>query len=227
VALATGVGNETVAGCPAAVPLVEVGPAVNPARLTSEQTGLIIRAIRWKLGKRTIAQSTTRLPIRPHGYKRRPRLRPALFLEAPFAQIQAHMNTKMNSALRYITFCAAGAMLCLSTGCNTVSTSIRQDLGGPTYPPSNPALVQILRAAPTRAHVRLGEVQAEPSSDSMPVTEIEAALRKAAAKMGADAAVVVYDRTQTTGAYVTGPWWGRSVQTVQGRVIIAVAIKYK
>ena len=44
--------------------------------------------------------------------------------------------------------------------------------------------------------------------------------------MGADAAVVVYDKTQTTGAYVTGPWWGRSVQTVQGRVIIAVAIKY-
>ena len=83
------------------------------------------------------------------------------------------------------------------------------------------------RPAPTRAHVRLGEVQAEPSSDSVPVTEIEAALRKAAAKMGADAAVVVYDRTQTTGAYVTGPWWGRSVQTVQGRVIIVVAIKYK
>jgi len=133
----------------------------------------------------------------------------------------------MISALRYVTLLAAGATLWLTTGCNTVSISSRQDIGGPTYPPSDPAQVQILRAVPTRAHVRLGEVQAQPSSDSVPVTEIEAALRKAAAKMGADAAVVVYDRTQTTGAYVMGPWWGRSVQTVQGRVIIAVAIKYK
>lgn len=39
-------------------------------------------------------------------------------------------------------------------------------------------------------------------------------------------AVVVYDKTQVTGAYVTGPWWGRSVEVVQGRVVIAVAIKY-
>jgi hypothetical protein len=137
------------------------------------------------------------------------------------------MKTKMNTALRYVTLFAAGAMLWLTTGCNTVSIFIRQDIGGPNYPPSDPAQVQILRAVPTRQHVRLGEVQAQPSSDTVPVAEIEAALRKAAAKMGADAAVVVYDKTQTTGAYVTGPWWGRSVQTVQGRVIIAVAIKYK
>jgi hypothetical protein len=120
---------------------------------------------------------------------------------------------------------AASAMIL--TGCNTVSTSVKQDLGLPSYPPTDPAQVQILRTAPTRAHVRLGEVTAEPSSDSVPVTEIEAAIRNAAAKMGADAAVVVYDRTQTTGAYVTGPWWGRSIETVQGRVIIAVAIKYQ
>jgi hypothetical protein len=72
----------------------------------------------------------------------------------------------------------------------------------------------------------LGEVTVEPSSDSVPVTKIEAALQKAAAKMGANAAVVVCDKTQTMGAYVTGPWWGRQVQTIQGRVIIAVAIRY-
>jgi len=137
------------------------------------------------------------------------------------------MKTKMNIALRYATLFAAGAMLWLTTGCNTVSIFIRQDIGGPTYPSSDPAQVQILRTVPTRPHVRLGEVTAQPSSDSVPVVEIEAALRKAAAKMGADAAVVVYDKNQTTGAYVTGPWWGRQVQTIQGRVIIAVAIKYQ
>lgn len=133
----------------------------------------------------------------------------------------------MKSTTRPLALFTALVALVVLTGCNTVSTSIKQDIGGPNYPPSNPAQVQILRTAPTRPHVRLGEVTAEPSSDSVSAVEIEAVLSKAAAKMGADAAVVVYDKTQTTGAYVTGPWWGRSVQTVQGRIIIAVAIKYQ
>jgi predicted small secreted protein len=132
----------------------------------------------------------------------------------------------MKTKIPHLTLFTAVVALFTLTGCNTVSTSVKQDIGGPTYAPSNPAQVQILRTPPTRPHVRLGEVTAEPSSDSVPVKEIEAALQKAAAKMGADAAVVVYDKTQTTGAYVTGPWWGRSVQAIQGRVIIAVAIHY-
>jgi hypothetical protein len=122
--------------------------------------------------------------------------------------------------------CLLGGSLLATIGCNTVSTTTRQDIGAPQYAPTNPAQVQLLRTPPTRSHVRLGEVQAEPASDSTPASEIELALQKAAAKLGADAAVVVYDRTQVTGAYVTGPWWGRSVQEVQGRVVIAVAIKY-
>ena len=112
------------------------------------------------------------------------------------------------------------------TGCKTVSTSTNQYLGGPIYPPSNPANIEILRTQPTRPHVRLGEVQAEPSSDSVGAPQIEEAIRKAAAKLGADAVVIVYDRNQITGAFVSGPWWGRSVNTVTGRVIIGVAIKY-
>jgi hypothetical protein len=132
----------------------------------------------------------------------------------------------MKTKIPHLTLLTATVALVALTGCNTVSTSVKQDIGGPTYAPSNPAQVQILRTQPTRPHVRLGEVTVQPSSDSVPVTEIEAALQKAAAKMGADAAVVVYDKTQTTGAYVTGPWWGRQVQTIQGRVIIAVAIHY-
>jgi hypothetical protein len=132
----------------------------------------------------------------------------------------------MKNKIPYLTLFTSAVALVALTGCNTVSTSVKQDIGGPTYAPTDPAQVQVLRTQPTRPHVRLGEVTAEPSSDSVPVTEIEAALQKAAAKMGADAAVVVYDKTQTTGAYVTGPWWGRSVETIQGRVIVAVAIHY-
>jgi len=119
------------------------------------------------------------------------------------------------------------AIFFLATGCQTVSTTHTQDVGSAKYPPSDPTQVQILRAEPTRPHMRLGEVRAEPSSQDMDVTKIEGALRKEAAKLGADAAVVVYDRTQTTGAMITGPWYGRSLQRIEGRVVIAVAIKYQ
>jgi hypothetical protein len=133
----------------------------------------------------------------------------------------------MKTKIRYLTSIAAVVALFALTGCNTVSTSYTQDIGGPTFPPSNPANVQILRTMPTRAHVRLGEVRAEPSSENMDVTLIETALKKEAAKLGADAAVVVYDKTQVTGAMVVGGFLNRSVETIEGRIIVAVAIKYQ
>jgi hypothetical protein len=133
----------------------------------------------------------------------------------------------MKTITRILTLGLASAMLFVMTGCQTVSTTNTQAIGGPTYPPSDPATVQILRTVPTKPHVRLGEVRAEPSDESVSAAKIEEALRKAAAKMGADAAVVVSDTTQVTGAYVTGPWYGRSIERVEGRVVIAVAIKYQ
>jgi hypothetical protein len=133
----------------------------------------------------------------------------------------------MKTTLRYFTSFAAAAVLFTVIGCNTVSTTRTQAVGGPKFPPSDPAQVQILHAEPTRPHVRLGEVRAEPSSVDVDVTKIEAALRKEASKLGADAVVLVYDKTQTVGAVVTGPWFGRSVSPIEGRVVIAVAIKYQ
>jgi hypothetical protein len=132
----------------------------------------------------------------------------------------------MKTTVRYLTLLAAAALLFAVTGCNTVSISSNQYLGGPTYAPSDPAQIQILRTPPTRPHVRLGEVTAEPSSDGVSVQKIETALSAAAAKMGADAVVIVSDRTQVTGAMVTGPWYGRTVQETSSRVIVGVAIKY-
>ncbi len=126
---------------------------------------------------------------------------------------------------RHIVLTALLGLVAL-TGCKTVSTSSHQFLGGPTYPPTAPAQVQILRTEPTRAHVQLGQVQAQPSSSSVANPQIEQALQKVAAKMGADAVVIVQDTTQVTGAFVTGPLWARSVNQVTGRVITGVAIKY-
>ena len=60
-----------------------------------------------------------------------------------------------------------------------------------------------------------------------PIEEVEERLRQEAATLGADAVVIVHDRIQPTAVYVTGGWWTRSVQTVTGRKLIGVAIKYK
>ena len=113
---------------------------------------------------------------------------------------------------------------CLA-GCSMVTVESQRYLGVPTYAPTDPAKVEILQVAPTRPHVRLGEISLEPQ-DHPPISEVEDKLRTAAAKMGADAAVIVADKTQIIGAWVTGPWFAREADPIYGRVIIAVAIRY-
>ena len=135
--------------------------------------------------------------------------------------------TSVKTLSRLLCLNLAVAALVVVTGCQTVAVTDTQEIGGPTFPATDPATVEILRTQPTRPHVRLGEVRAEPSSEDVSAPRIEEALRKSAAKMGANAAVVVYDQTQVTGAYVTGPWYGRSIERVEGRVIMAVAIRYQ
>ena len=98
-------------------------------------------------------------------------------------------------------------------------------LGGPTFPPTDPARVEILRAEPARPHHRLGEVFVEPSGDPT-VAQYEQALREGGASMGADAVVVVYDRLQVVGTMVTGPWWAPSASPIVGRVVVGLAIRY-
>ena len=114
----------------------------------------------------------------------------------------------------------------LLTGCQTVSSSHTQEIGGPRYIASNPAQVEILRTASTRAHARLGEVRIQPSSQDIDAAKIEDAMRKEAAKLGADAVVVVYDHTHLVGAQITGDLLNRSVDLVERRTVVAVAIKY-
>lgn len=117
------------------------------------------------------------------------------------------------------------ATLSLTSGCNYVSVNTKPYLGVPLYPPTNPADVEILRTEPLRPHERLGEVTLEPTGNP-PVQEMEQKLREAAAKMGADAAVLVADRTMRMGATVSGPWYGRQISPDFQRFIIAVAIRY-
>lgn len=132
----------------------------------------------------------------------------------------------MKKSLRLLSSFAALAALLLGTGCNTVSSSNTQAIGAPTFPPTDPTTVEVLRAPPTKSHVRLGEVTVEPFNHPT-VAQIELALQKEGAKLGANAVVIVYDQTQTVGAFVTGPWFGRTVSPIEGRVIKAVAIRYQ
>lgn len=133
----------------------------------------------------------------------------------------------MKNTLHLLSFLSLAALALLATGCNTISVSSKQYLGVPSYPPTNPATVQILRQPPTAAHVRLGEVTVIPQGDPA-VGTIEARFKVKAAKMGADAVVIVFDRTMLLGTTIMGgPWWGGAWVTPDtGRVIVGVAIHY-
>ena len=131
----------------------------------------------------------------------------------------------MKSMRLYLTAAVGGVFLALLAGCNTVALNSTAYLGTPNFPPTDPASVEILQTAPTRPHLRLGEITAEPSGNPTK-QEIEKKLQVAAAKMGANAVVVVSDRTQIMGGVVTGGWYNRQISTVEGRVITTVAIRY-
>lgn len=119
-------------------------------------------------------------------------------------------------------------LACTLASCATVDATTTQDIGAPRFPPSDPARVEILRVEPQRAHDRLGDIVVDASTEPAPsVEKIEAKLRSEAGKLGADAVVVVYDHVQPTAAYVSGPLWDRSIQTVTGRKVVGVAIKYR
>ncbi|GGP24809.1 hypothetical protein [Silvimonas amylolytica] len=119
-------------------------------------------------------------------------------------------------------------LLALVAGCASVTANSTQYVGAPRPPATDPANVQILRAEPTRSFDRLGEINIEASTDpAPPVQDIEARVRTEGARLGADAVVVVLDRIEPTGVWVSGPWWGRSIDTITGRKLIGVAIKYQ
>ena len=116
----------------------------------------------------------------------------------------------------------------LLAACATAQVTSTQYVGAPTFPPTSPATVVVLRHAPKMPHVRLGEIDVDASTDpAPPVSEVEQKLREAGAKLGANAVVVVHDHLQRAGSYVSGPWWGRTVVPITARKVIAVAIRYQ
>lgn len=113
----------------------------------------------------------------------------------------------------------------LSAGCSSVAVRTVRFTEVQTYPATYPDLVEVLRAAPIRPHSRLGEVYVEPEGDPSP-DAIEAGLQKGAAPLGADAVVIVADRTLKMGALVETSWEKRDLLPTPDRVVVGVAIRY-
>jgi hypothetical protein len=126
-----------------------------------------------------------------------------------------------------LTTALIASVLALAS-CATVDAQTTAYVGVEHPAPTLANEVQIMRVAPTRPYVRLGEILIDASVDpAPPITQVEAKLREQAATLGADAVVVVYDQIQPVAAYVSGPLWSRDINTIQGRKLKGIAIKYK
>lgn len=126
-----------------------------------------------------------------------------------------------------ITAALIVSMLMLSA-CATVDAHSSAYVGVEHPAPTLQNEVQILRAEPTRPNVKLGEILIDASiHPAPPITQVEQKLREEAAKLGADAVVVVYDYIQPLGTYVAGPFWNREIEIIPGRKLLGIAIKYR
>lgn len=113
----------------------------------------------------------------------------------------------------------------LLAACTGVDATMTPYVDAPHFSPTDPLSVAILRSAPEPPYERLGEIVVNAAIEPTPTTaEIEDKLRREAAKLGAEAVVVVYDGTQAVAADLAG--WGPSVQIVTGRKLLAIAIRY-
>src|SRR5262245_38442858 len=118
----------------------------------------------------------------------------------------------------------AGAILL--SGCTSIQEQTQPYVGVPKYPPTTPESVRILAEEPRQPKDRLGEIIL--TIDGNPTREeLETRLKEAAARLGADATFVVYDRTHIFPVVYYDYWSPPWVTTDPRRIIIAVATKNK
>ena len=121
---------------------------------------------------------------------------------------------------------AALAFILALAGCASISERTHAYLGSPKFPPIDPAKVKIVASEPSQPKDRLGEIMLH--IDGNPSREaVENKLRSGAAKLGADAAYVVYDRMRVFPVVYAGRWGPVGVGEDMRRDVVAVAVKYK
>lgn len=119
-----------------------------------------------------------------------------------------------------------GAAALIFSGCASIDSYSHSYLSSPEYPPTDPSMVQLVTSDPPKVSPKqkLGEItldiEGEPSREKV-VTK----LKEEAAKLGADAVVVVSDRTRIV-PYVYSDYWGYAEGTTEfHRDIVALAVK--
>ncbi|MGA2958925.1 MAG: hypothetical protein ABSF48_24805 [Thermodesulfobacteriota bacterium] len=112
----------------------------------------------------------------------------------------------------------------LLAGCSTVTVESKLYPGVPVYAPIDLEGIEILLSEPDRPYQKFGEIYLQPNGNPSP-REILKKFKKAAAKMGADAVILVADKYALTGGPVAGPeWWNPGLSGRSDRIIIGVAI---
>ncbi|WP_339547608.1 hypothetical protein [Pseudomonas sp. RA_35y_Pfl2_P32] len=131
----------------------------------------------------------------------------------------------MKNTLSWLTITLVSLLL---SACASIDAQTTAYVGGPHPGPTLASNVQVLRVEPMRPPVRLGEILVDASVDpAPPIADVELKLKDEAAKIGGDAVVVVYDRIQPVAAYVSGPLWSRDIETIQGRKLKGIVIRYQ
>ncbi len=120
------------------------------------------------------------------------------------------------SAWASLTFCIA--VVSLLAACATNPVRVLPRVGVPMYPPTEPGTILVLREEPARPFEILGQIIIEPEA-VLPASDIERMLRQEAARMGADAVVIVSNMTMRVGE--------TREDMAGGQIIAANAIRYK
>jgi hypothetical protein len=134
-------------------------------------------------------------------------------------------NERENRIMKHRSVILVLALLLLA-GCSTGKVESKLYPGVPLYAPINPKNVEILRSAPSRPYQQMGEIHIQPH-DNPSQKEIFKKFKKAAAKMGADAVILVADKSMLTGGPVADPkWWNGELNPGSDKNIVGIAIWY-
>jgi hypothetical protein len=137
------------------------------------------------------------------------------------------MKTKR---FRFTTLWLTGLLLAALTfgvcSCSSIDTQTTKYAGAPQPPPTQPATVRILRFEPAQPYQQLGEIVLNIPDTSQPHENVEDKLKQEAAKLGADAVVVVDARIQQEGQDFD-PNSFYNYEAVMGEKVVAKAIKYE
>jgi hypothetical protein len=138
-----------------------------------------------------------------------------------------HTYTWVQLSVLLLLPCAVCSCSSISGQTTQISAHTTPYASGPPQPPTQPAAVRILRFGTTQPNQQLGEiVLIIPTGTPEPKQQVEDKLRDEAAKLGADAVVVVDDRIQSEGAAIDYNWY-MTYPALNGEKVVAKAIKFE